>query len=66
MRHPVWAVDSIRQFASVDWGNVRNVIVGQWVDGGAHIAPLSRTFLDRGKIETKSIDRQSRNVRPFI
>jgi hypothetical protein len=46
--------------------NVQKVFVTQYVDGTAHIAPQGRTLPDLRKIEAKSIDRSSRNVRPFI
>jgi hypothetical protein len=59
-------VDSIRQFVGTAWENVQNVVVGQWVDGVAHIASRGRTLPGGRKIEAKSIDRPSRNVRPFI
>jgi hypothetical protein len=46
--------------------NVQKVVVTQYVDGTAHIAPQGRTLPDRRKIEAKSIDRPNRNVRSFI
>jgi hypothetical protein len=38
------------------------VVIVQYFDGTAHIAPQGHTFPDRRKIEAKSIDRPSRNT----
>jgi hypothetical protein len=46
--------------------NVQKVVVAQYVDRTAHIAPQGRTLPDGRKIEVKSIDRPNRNMRPFI
>jgi hypothetical protein len=66
MQRSVWKADSIRQLGYRRLRNVQKVVVMQYVHGTAHIAPQGRTLPDRRKIEAKSIDRSSRNVRPFI
>jgi hypothetical protein len=66
MQRSVWKVDSIRQLRCRQLRNVQKVIIAQCVDGTAHIAPQGHTLLGRRKIQAKTIDRPSRNVRPFI
>jgi prevent-host-death family protein len=66
MQRSVWKADSIRQLGYRRLRNVQKVVVMQYVDGLAHIAPQDHTLPDRRKTEAKSIDRPSRNVRPFI
>jgi hypothetical protein len=66
MQRSVWKADLIRQFGYRRLGNVQKVIIIQYVDGTAHLALQGHTLPDRRKIEAKSIDRPSRNVRPFI
>jgi hypothetical protein len=66
MRRSAWKADSIRQLGYRRLRNVQKVVIKQYVDGTAHIVPQGRTLPDRRKIEAKSIDRPSRNVRPFI
>jgi hypothetical protein len=66
MGRSAWKADSIRQFGCRRRRNVQKVIIKQYVDGTAHIAPQGRTLPDERKVEAKSIDRPSRNVRPFI
>jgi len=56
----------MRQLAYRRLRNVQKVVIVQYVDSAAHIALQGHTLPDRRKIEAKSIDRPSRNVRPFI
>src|SRR6185437_3683934 len=46
--------------------NVRKSEVRQSVVGPTHLAPQKRTLPDRRKIPTKTTDRPSRTLRPFI
>jgi hypothetical protein len=66
MGRPAWKADSIPELGYRRRRNVQKVIIKQYVDGTARTAPQGRTLPDERKIEAKSIDRPSRNVRPFI
>jgi hypothetical protein len=55
MQRSVWKANSIRQLGYRRLRNVQKVVVTQYVDDTAHIAPQGRTLPDRRKIEAKSI-----------
>jgi hypothetical protein len=47
-------------------GNVRKTQDWQGIEAAAHIARAGRTLPDQPKTQTKTTDRQSRTLRPFI